>query len=182
MTATTTCMPALRSAALHPRRKRASERGAAPAVKWRYYDPDSGRYLSPEPLVSRPGLSLSGRLGPLPSGAALHVARLRALSSGPDIAAGYAQEAGSLEIYSYAGSNPLQYFDPTGEVRTTLDAYCERHPDDELVCMVGQPPSSPPKSPEDPADPEICFSLCKAGCRNFASRWACYLGCVLAGL
>jgi RHS repeat-associated protein len=82
----------------------------------RYYDPFTGRYLQPEPLLTAP-------IAP----------------------AWQALSGAALPTYAYAVNNPVGKFDTDGREGDTWTTYCKRHPEDPACSGQTDTPPDPTK-------------------------------------
>jgi hypothetical protein len=108
----------------------------------RFYDPSTGRYLQPEPLIQpipsvTPDALLSGSLNPTTSG-------------GPDDVLSFAQNGAFMPAYTYAGADPIDVSDSDGLSSTRWND--------------GKPPPFPKNDiwPHPPATRDSCYARCRA--------------------
>ena len=142
----------------------------------RFYDADTGRYLSPEPLLQPRNLADDPELLTLPAPLRQAISQM---SSGPGFAAAQAKLGRSVPAYAYALNNPLAFVDPDGLAATREDFcretgqcipdYCVQNPE---VCN-----SPPPNKCEDPKAQGII--TCPGKCSIYGGL--AYLACKAAG-
>lgn len=148
----------------------------------RYYDPSIGRYLQPEPLLSRPGLGQGAMVGIIAATTDRDAAFLQLLRNAPSVVLAYAQAGRNLQSYAYALNNPISLIDGTDlgpskpvvpglTCHTTSDCECQRDPSstgctaasdervtvtrDELINPQPQPPTTPAVEPPPPPEPKV---------------------------
>jgi RHS repeat-associated protein len=94
----------------------------------RYYDPQTGRYLSPEPLLEEPR-TVASRL----------------------------QEARPMSVYSYASNNPLANVDPEGLLDSYSECI-KKYPGNPEACggRIGEPKPAGGGPPQRPLPPPVC--------------------------
>lgn len=113
----------------------------------RFYDPASGRYLQPEPLLGGGGRTKLGEADDSDS----RLAKWTSPEAG-QFAMVSAAMGNATPVYSYAQSNPVGWVDPDGLQGQKMcgDCSCVEDECGKLKCSCkGQKPCGEPKKPDE---------------------------------